>query len=749
MRSTQASSTVRSLPKSWPCALILVLGCFATSTRCQATTPSGPANGAAGPALDVQPQPAVAKVPAVAFPTDLLPVGTPGTTGTAPLGVTADELYRLTRKFFSNHALCLRALKNAASELGRKDVPVEPFFLYRFPITNEQYQVFIKAHAKTRRPPFHWWKWGGDREDFRKHQPEIAKLAKALEKQNIERSEAEIRYWEDSWRDLKFEIPKGTEKHPVVFVSYTDAVAFCGWAGMRLPTEAEWTYAATGGKRKLFLFGNEWDDDYPKKVGLGALRDRTALKPVGSLGPNAVGPFGHQDMVGQVWEWSLVTGYGPQTGAKIHDKEYEKLRRYVDKDKGLKKAGHTLPVAIAFNDDYAIAKGSGSIFSFSLQRWDELRVNVRAPLASGQTIEGLGFRAAKSYRAALDMTLSRLRAEYVGNQYFLTDQKLVLAKQDGIERYDLERSGSLITDYHAISFTPTNFLTAAKSLRPKSLEEYTKTKPVILGALFTTEQIKSPALAKGLYTVYYRHAGLPKILVDALREGCGILKKEESERIKAEKAAKRAKGKKKKPAKKKKDDAKKKTAKKKKKKGPTWRQIIDRYGFKKSDFNNAEGMVNKNFYKEVDYIYLKQPDDSRMKVPAAKNSLVMFRDNDGKWTAVTRIHEKFSLKFLRGSANVAESLVLTTRKLSAKEQKAGVKANETVEFHIAVPPTKKDAEQKSGNSRSVFKVELELTQPPLTGKTWRTNYVTRTPGPAAGNGNGKGKGKTGKGKSGK
>ena len=93
--------------------------------------------------------------------------------------------------------------------------------------------------------------------------------------------------------------------------------------------------------------------------------------------------------------------------------------------------------------------------------------------------------------------------------------------------------------------------------------------------------------------------------------------------------------------------------------------------------------------------------------------------------------------------------MLTTRKLSAKEQKAGVKANETVEFHIAVPPTKKDAEQKSGNSRSVFKVELELTQPPLTGKTWRTNYVTRTPGPAAGNGNGKGKGKTGKGKSGK
>ena len=162
------------------------------------------------------------------------------------------------------------------------------------------------------------------------------------------------------------------------------------------------------------------------------------------------------------------------------------------------------------------------------------------------------------------MTMSRLRAEYVGNQYFLMDQELVLARQDGIERYDLEKNGTLITDYHAISFTPTNFLSIAKSLRPKGLEALTKTTPVILGALITTEKIHSPALEKGIYTVYYRHAGLPRVLVDSLREGCTVLRKQEVERIKAEKAAKRAKGKKKKP------NAKKKKKKPAKKKGRRW-----------------------------------------------------------------------------------------------------------------------------------------------------------------------------------
>jgi formylglycine-generating enzyme required for sulfatase activity len=216
---------------------------------------------------------------------DMLPVGQPGSSGIAPMGITAEELWALAKDCFPNDLTRIRALKNGASELGRRDVPVESFFLYKHPVTNKQYEIFVKQTGH--RSPFHWWKWG-KKENFRKHRDDIAKLAKSLKRKN----EAEISYWEENYRDLEFAIPAGAENHPVVFVSYRDAMAFCGWAGMRLPTEAEWTYAASGGKRKLFLFGDKWDNDFPKKVGLGALRDRTTSSPWATWVRRPRGPSG-------------------------------------------------------------------------------------------------------------------------------------------------------------------------------------------------------------------------------------------------------------------------------------------------------------------------------------------------------------------------------------------------------------------------------------------------------------------------
>ena len=85
------------------------------------------------------------------------------------------------------------------------------------------------------------------------------------------------------------------DDHPIVRVNWHDAEAYCEWAGGRLPTEAEWEYAARGGKEDLiYPWGNELSSQNAKYDS----RDGTA--PVGSYPANG---FGLYDMTGNVWEW--------------------------------------------------------------------------------------------------------------------------------------------------------------------------------------------------------------------------------------------------------------------------------------------------------------------------------------------------------------------------------------------------------------------------------------------------------------
>lgn len=181
-----------------------------------------------------------------------------------------------------------------------RDVTLSPYRIAPTTVTNAQFAAFIKATGhKTDAERFGW------SFVFGMFVPAHLRSARPP-------APAEAPWWfaieGATWRT-----PEGPDSdvanrqnHPVVHVSWNDATAYCAWAGVRLPTEAEWEFLCRAGTETCRPFGES--DEFLNRYAWTALNSREHSAPAGSLLPN---PFGLFDTIGSQWEWCHD---GPQGG---------------------------------------------------------------------------------------------------------------------------------------------------------------------------------------------------------------------------------------------------------------------------------------------------------------------------------------------------------------------------------------------------------------------------------------------------
>jgi sulfatase modifying factor 1 len=171
---------------------------------------------------------------------------------------------------------------------------------------------------------------------------------------------------------------EGRENHPVVHVAWDDAVAYAEWAGRRLPTEAEWEFAARGGLEGAeHAWGDTPGDSAHSRAhiyeGTFPTRTATAAK-VGSYPPNGYGLY---DMSGNVWQWTS-DWYSPDT--------YR-----ADRDRGVVR-NPTGPATPVDRQDMKAIRGGSYLCSDTYCRG--YRVSARSPNARDSGASHLGFRTA-------------------------------------------------------------------------------------------------------------------------------------------------------------------------------------------------------------------------------------------------------------------------------------------------------------------------------------------------------------------
>ena len=186
-----------------------------------------------------------------------------------------------------------------------REVGLDPFFLDTYPVSNEQFAEFARARAyKTEAERFGW--------SFVFHQQLPPDEYDRLHPDTVHGAEWWCKVAGADWAHPEGPGSSVAERpnHPVCHVSWNDAAEYARWAGKRLPTEAEWEYAARAGlEQKLYPWGDEltpggrhlcniWQGEFPTN---NTVEDGYAfIAPRDAYPPNG---YGFYSITGNVWEW--------------------------------------------------------------------------------------------------------------------------------------------------------------------------------------------------------------------------------------------------------------------------------------------------------------------------------------------------------------------------------------------------------------------------------------------------------------
>jgi formylglycine-generating enzyme required for sulfatase activity len=256
------------------------------------------------------------------------------------MGISKSQAEKLAKEFYASSPASPGVF---FAEVPEHKVKLKSFGIMRTEVTNAEYKQFVDAGGYTRAE---YWS-------------ELVNL-KNLNADAV--GFALVETWVDqtghlgpaTWSNGTF--PAGKDAHPVEGVSYFEAAAYAKWKKARLPTEAEWEYAARGADGRIYPWGNQ------PEVWLKLANAQTSTTPVGSL-PEDKSAFGLFDMARNVAEWTSSV-YAP----------------YQDSP---------LPALEAPDANFGVARG-GMVGSAA----DQMRTTWRRRLSRLERRTGVGFRLA-------------------------------------------------------------------------------------------------------------------------------------------------------------------------------------------------------------------------------------------------------------------------------------------------------------------------------------------------------------------